>query len=248
MRVVCHFSCGATSAVATKLTLHDYPDALIVNAFLEEEEPDNRRFLADCEEWFGKPVIVLRDEKFGASTREVFRRKRYLKGQMGAPCAKALKRDVLDAFALPGDQMALGYSIEEAGRLADFRAAFPDRKVLTPLIDRNLSKPDCLAIIERAGIQLPFMYRLGYSNANCVGCVKGGEGYWNKIRMDFPERFEEMAQIQEEIGPGAYLFRNRKTGERYSLRQLHPDAGRNEAPVAECSFFCAMTEAELEAK
>jgi hypothetical protein len=37
--------------VATKLTLGKYPadQVEIVNAFIAEEHPDNRRFLADCE-------------------------------------------------------------------------------------------------------------------------------------------------------------------------------------------------------
>lgn len=65
-RIVCNFSCGAASAVATKLTLAQHPDALIVNAFVAEEHPDNRRFLADCEAWFGRPVTVLRDVRYGA--------------------------------------------------------------------------------------------------------------------------------------------------------------------------------------
>ena len=69
-RYVCQFSCGAASAVATKLILaeQDHNDVVIVNAFLVEEHPDNRRFLADCETWFGHPVTVLRDETYGAST------------------------------------------------------------------------------------------------------------------------------------------------------------------------------------
>jgi hypothetical protein len=48
-RIVCQFSCGAASAVATKLTLAQHPDALILNAEIKNEHPDNRRFLADCE-------------------------------------------------------------------------------------------------------------------------------------------------------------------------------------------------------
>lgn len=53
MRHVCQFSCGAASAVATKLTLAHVPreDVLIVNAFIQEEHEDNRRFLTDCERW-----------------------------------------------------------------------------------------------------------------------------------------------------------------------------------------------------
>src|SRR6266571_3496211 len=82
-RIVCHFSCGAASAVATKLTLmeHSPANVAIINAFIQEEHSDNRRFLADCERWFGQPVTVLRDEKYGASTLEVWRRERYIKGR-----------------------------------------------------------------------------------------------------------------------------------------------------------------------
>jgi len=58
--------------------------------------------------------------------------------------------------------------------------------------------------------------------ANGRKIANSGEGYWNKIRRDFPEQFNTVADIQEMIGPSAYLFRDRKTGERYSLRQLPP--------------------------
>jgi hypothetical protein len=73
-RIVCQFSCGAASAVATKLALAQYAgrEIAIVNAFLVEEDADNRRFLVDCEKWFGHPITVLRDETYGASTDEVW--------------------------------------------------------------------------------------------------------------------------------------------------------------------------------
>ena len=50
-RVICWFSCGAASAVATKLALQMYKDHEIIIAYTEviEEHPDNKRFLADCE-------------------------------------------------------------------------------------------------------------------------------------------------------------------------------------------------------
>ncbi len=55
-RVVGQFSCGAASAVATKMALsqHKGAEVVIVNAFLKEEDDDNRRFLADCEDWFAQ--------------------------------------------------------------------------------------------------------------------------------------------------------------------------------------------------
>lgn len=60
-RIVCQFSCGAASAVATKLMLVENPNTplLIVNAFIEEEDDDNRRFLGDCEKWFEHPIMPL---------------------------------------------------------------------------------------------------------------------------------------------------------------------------------------------
>ncbi|MCU7247960.1 hypothetical protein [Pseudomonas koreensis] len=61
-------------------------------------------------------------------------------------------------------------------------------------------------MVERAGIQLPLMYRLGYDNANCIGCVKGGEGYFRAIREDFPEQFEVLCQVQNELGPSSYFI------------------------------------------
>lgn len=249
-RIVVHFSCGAASAIAAKLTLTDYsPERVfLVNAFLQEEHEDNRRFLADCERWLNKIITVLRDEKYGASTLEVWRRKRFIKGPHGAPCATALKRDLLNGWSLPSDIWVIGYTAEETDRATELQEFYPDRKFLFPLIERHLSKSDCLAMIDRAGIRLPEMYLMGYENANCIGCPKGGLGYWNKIRRDFPDRFYQIADIQDDIGPGAYFLRNRRTGERMRLRDLPINHGAKtyDEPSFSCSFFCQMAEQDME--
>lgn len=244
-RVVCQFSCGAASAVATKLALAQYGDRfIIVNAYLKNEHPDNRRFLAG---WFGQPVTILRDEKYNADIVQVFRRKRFMKGLSGAPCSRELKRRLLDNWKQPSDVMVFGYTAEEADRLEDLQERYPDRTVIAPLVERGIGKDDCKAMLQRAGIELPLMYRMGYDNANCIGCVKGGEGYWRAIREDFPREFEELAQVQDEIGEGAYLFRNRKTGERYGLRDLPPGLPRRNESLPSCSFFCELAEMEYAA-
>lgn len=247
-RIVSQFSCGAASAVATKLILaeHSPERVLIVNAFLVEEHPDNQRFMDDCERWFGHPIIRLRDEKYGASALEVWKRERFLVGHGHAKCSKALKRDVLNAFKRSDDVMVLGFTAEEYDRYNRFVDANNGVQVIAPLIDRGLGKADCLAMIERAGIELPMMYRLGFNNNNCLGCPKGGEGYWNKIRRTFPGTFANMVQVQEILGPGSYFFRNRKTGERIALKDLREDAGRHSEPEIECSAFCLIAEREIE--
>ena len=121
MRFICNFSCGAASAVATKMTINQYGlshEVLVVNAYLASEDPDNRRFLADCEAWFGRPITVVRDFKYGADAYEVFRKRRYTKGLQGAACSRALKRDVLDSHFpwSPEDTAVLGFTADEQDR------------------------------------------------------------------------------------------------------------------------------------
>jgi hypothetical protein len=252
-RIVCEFSCGAASAVATKLILAQHPteDVAIINAFVKEEHEDNRRFLSDCEVWFGRNITVLRDEEFGASTDEVWMRRRFMVNSLwGAPCSMLLKRTILNAWKNPTDRFVIGYTVEERHRVEKLLNFLPPERrpfLCSPLVERNLGHADCEAIIERAGIVLPMMYRLGYNNANCIGCPKGGEGYWNKIRRDFPDRFAQVQAIQENIGEGAYFFRNRETGERFGLKHLDPNSGRHTEELPSCSFFCVLAEQEMSA-
>lgn len=246
-RVVCQFSCGAASAVATKIALAEHPDAVILNAYLKNEHDDNRRFLTDCEAWFGRKATVLRDEKYGADVIQVFKARQYIKGPDGASCSNTIKRGLLRGFEQPGDVIVLGFTVEEDDRWQDFQQRFPDRPARAPLIEHQLGKEDCKAMIERAGIVLPMMYRMGYDNANCIGCVKGGEGYWRAIREDFPDQFEATAQVEQEIGPSAYLFRDRKTKQRWSLRDLGVGPVRRNEALPSCSFFCEMAEQEYSA-
>jgi hypothetical protein len=251
-RIVCRFSCGAASAVATKLALAKYGDThdvQIINAFVKEEDADNRRFLADCERWFGRPVTVLRDTRYGASTLEVFRQRRYMKGLSGAPCSKYLKRVLLDGWSQPGDVAVMGYDCSEVERYMDFRAHNPGVACEAPLIDNGLTKHDVLAMVARAGIELPLMYRLGYRNANCKGCVKGGERYWRAIREDFPADFEAVAAVQDEIGPGASFLRFRsgpRKGQRMSLRELPEGKTDRTEDFGSCSFYCHAAEAVID--
>jgi len=196
-RIVAEFSCGAASAVATKLAMAEYGrkhEFVIANAFLREEHDDNRRFLADCEDWFGQRATVVRNDKFDASADEVWRRKQYMKGPRGAPCSAELKRKPLEAISRPDDVVVFGFTAEEADRAADFAERNPTINMVAPLVDRGVGKADCLAMVKRAGIELPQTYRDGFENANCIGCPKGGEGYWNHVREVYPLVFCELAE------------------------------------------------------
>ncbi len=254
-RILCQFSCGAASAVATKLSLAQYGDrCVILNAFIANEDEDNRRFLVDCEKWFGQQITVLRDEKYGADINKVFRQVGFIKGRNGAACTTRIKRNLLRGFEQPGDILVLGYTVEEQWRLDDFLEKWPDRPMISPLIERGLTKEDCKAMVQRAGIALPSQYERGYQNANCKTCVKGGLAYFRAVREDFPEEFEELA-ISEDIvaalhGDNARILRHRSgplKGQRFALRELPPGPiDRSDAPP-ECGIFCELAEQEYTA-
>jgi hypothetical protein len=239
-RIVCWFSCGAASAVATKLAIAENAGKLpLVIAYTEviEEHPDNKRFLKECESWFGQEILILGNDKYNRSIYKVFE-KQFIKTPKGSPCTRTLKKSVRQKFELVTDRQVFGYTAEEQTRLDRFIDANNDVDIWTPLIDKGLGKDDCLAMLKNAGIELPMMYKLGYSNNNCIGCVKGGMGYWNKIKVDFPEHFDRMAKLER--------FKQQKIFKDRYLDELKPDDGNYPSePNIECSIFCQMAEEDI---
>ena len=240
-RVVSWFSCGAASAISTKLAKVQYAghEFIIARCRVDEEHEDNDRFAADCAKWFGQEIITLQSEKYGSSIVNVFDKRGYMSGIKGAPCTFWLKKQVREDFQLPTDKHVFGYTydaddLERWDRFIDAN----NIDCVSPLIERYITHSDCLAMIEDAGIDLPIMYKLGYKHNNCIGCVKaGGGGYWNKVRKDFPLVFQARSEQSRRIG--ARLI---KYGEgRLFLDELPEDFGNyQEEPEIQCGIFCEM--------
>lgn len=240
------FSAGAASAVATKLAISEHDDVSVFYTDTGSEHPDNQRFIRDCQEWFGQPVNVLRSEKY-SSTWDVFEKTKFLVGPTGARCTIELKKKVRWSVEKNYDVQIFGYTADrrDSMRADRFRQINPDVRLCTPLIERGLTKKDCLGIIDRAGIEVPVMYQLGYENNNCIGCVKGGAGYWNKIRRDFPEVFERMAKLERDLGR-TILKDDAILGTRLYLDELSPTRGRyKDEPNIECSLLCTAISDEI---
>ena len=77
----------------------------------------------------------------------------------------------------------------------------PKAKPIFPLLMMGWDKDKCLEVVEDAGIEIPLAYKMGFKNNNCLntGCVQGGIGYWQKMKRDFPEKFEAMAKMEHEL-------------------------------------------------
>jgi 3'-phosphoadenosine 5'-phosphosulfate sulfotransferase (PAPS reductase)/FAD synthetase len=240
-RTVVWFSCGAASAVAAKLTASDTPGAILAYTDPKSEHPDNARFRRDVEQWVGLPVEVLSSEKY-VDTWDVWEKRRFLNGPAGALCTVELKKKLRHQFQRPDDIQVFGYTAEEQDRADRFRQLNPEVDLRTPLIEYGLTKDDCLAMVDRAGIALPAMYLLGYRNNNCIGCPKGGLGYWNKIRRDFPDIFNRMGALERTLG---HTCSRDDNGPVY-LDELDPTRGNHaDEPSFECSLLCAIAEQDI---
>lgn len=250
-RIICWFSCGAASAVAAKLVLQANDERkigreiIIARNWLKEEHPDNDRMQADCEKWLGQKIIHVTNEKYHGSVMEVQAGVKAIRFRHGAPCTRILKKEQRQSFQRLGDIHVFGLHIGEEDRIEDFLDDEPDVRVWLPLVEAGMTKADCHAMLVKASIQQAAMYRLGYKNNNCIGCVKGGMGYWNKIRVDFPEVFERQAHMERLLGTsvirkeGPKSAEGRRTSLPLYLDELPPDAGNYKAePSIKCGIIC----------
>lgn len=232
MKVV-WLSSGVSSFVAGYLA-KDVDEWIYID--VEDQHPDSMRFIKDCEKVTGKPVTVLYSP-FYRNVDQVCRSVRYVNGPTGAPCTRLLKKQVRKRWELDhaADDLTYvwGMDCDEKNRAERIREGFPQVKHEFPLIDRNLTKADAHGILRELGIRRPAMYDMGYNNNNCVGCVKGGAGYWNRIRIDFPDVFAMRAAMEREIGHS--ILKD------CFLDELPEDKGRmSEEVMEECSILCQL--------
>jgi hypothetical protein len=253
-RLVLWFSCGAASAVAAKLAIAKYRGQMeIVIGYTDtgSEHPDNKRFLSDCEKWFDHPITIMKSDRY-KDTWDVFKKARYLVGVDGARCTTELKKSVRQRFEnLKTDLQVFGFTVEERARAERFAENNFEVDLCCPLIDEMLTKADCLAMLREAGIEIPMMYKMGYRNNNCIGCVKGGMGYWNKIRRDFPAEFDRMALVERELDAAICKRYEIIDGEEVRVRvfldELKEGAGNYKAePDIECGILCYMAKQQYE--
>jgi 3'-phosphoadenosine 5'-phosphosulfate sulfotransferase (PAPS reductase)/FAD synthetase len=246
--IVSWFSAGVSSAVATKISLSKYPALKIIYTHINDQHPDTLRFIHDCEEWFDRPVEILQGKYKTVEQACLAFGKGYLVGPAGANCTRLLKRRVRHDWEMvnPGRHTYVwGMDFEEKKRMDGphgIIASNPDQDHVVPLIENGLTKKEVHGMIREAGIQRPAMYDLGYPNNNCIGCIKGGMGYWNKIRQDFPDVFESRAKLERKIG--AYILHD-NSGPVW-LDELAPERGRGlEIIVPDCGLFCEIPKSAI---
>ncbi|UXA48490.1 hypothetical protein M0D44_19810 [Xanthomonas prunicola] len=242
MKIVVWFSCGAASAVAAKLTIDQFgaDNVHVVNTPIAEEDPDNRRFLADVEKWLGINVEIAVHPDFpNSSAVEVWDKEKAMSFPHGAPCTRTLKKGARYHWEISNkfDYLVMGFTAEERDRHEKFKLS--ERENILPiLIDAGLSKAGSAAVIQQAGIALPISYEQGYPNANCTGCSKAtSPTYWNHVRRTHPVVFAARSEQSRRLGVRLARYK----GRRIFLDELPSDAiGRpmKSLQMPECGLFC----------
>lgn len=242
-RTVCWFSCGAASAVATKLTLGDSKDVVVAYCETNSEHEDNARFKKECEEWFGVEIIILSSRRF-EDTWAVWEKRKFLSGPKGAPCTRELKVLPRLKFQRPDDVHIFGYTADklDVARSKRLVESFPEMSARFPLIDRGITKEACLAMLSGVGIEPPITYALGFPNANCIPCVKAtSPAYWALVRRHAPEKFERMAKLSRQLGARLARINN----VRVFIDEIPENYPTTDPIVPSCDFLCSLAEKNL---
>lgn len=241
-RIVSWFSSGNNSAVTAKMLIAQHPndEVVIARCIVTNEHPDNERFHDDCERWFDRSILRLSSDTY-ADCWDVWEKRHYISGVKGAPCTLHMKKAVRWAFerSWKPDYQGFGFSSDEAKRATQFRANNPDVRLLTPLIDAGISKPDCALLVAGAGILEGEMYRLGFSNNNnnCIGCAKATSiVYWARCRHYFPEEFDRMVVLSRRLG----CRLTRLKGKRIFLHEIPADINwrKKDRENTDCGLLC----------
>ena len=236
---VCRLSAGVSSFVAGYLIKDEIDKFIYID--IDDQHPDSMRFIKDCETALDKPVEIIKSP-YG-SVERACRGFGFINSAYGAKCTDVLKKRVRKEWEYKNSDKMLtyvwGFDCNESKRANRLSETMIMQEHRFPLIEKNLSKEDAHGICKLIGIKRPLMYDLGYNNNNCIGCVKGGMGYWNKIRIDFPEVFKSRAKLERDIGrsciKGVYLD------------ELDPKRGRmTDEVMQDCSIFCQLAIEEKE--
>lgn len=267
-KIICWWSGGVTSAVACKIAseLYGLENCEFIMIDTGNEDEDTYRFKKECEEWYGANIISITGVGHGSKygkIQDVWYKHKSLNVATGAICSSELKRKVREDWEKTNDftHQVFGFDWSEYKRAKSMKLNHSHTEPLFPLLMYGYSKKDCIDVIQKAGIEIPMMYQLGFHNNNCfkTGCVQGGIGYWQKMKRDFPEKFEAMAKVEHDLtdvkGKAVTMCKDQSNEakekpyeERLVFLKPHPDypylksiddmEGREPEPLTECNGFC----------
>lgn len=209
MKYISNLSFGLGSFCATKRIIDEAgaENVLCVFADTKYEDEDTYAWGRAAAKHLGCEIVELSD---GRTPWEVFRDVRFLGNSRVDPCARILKRELIDRWLTamyPKDEVNLIFGIHwsesdrfervcrKTGKLLGIKPRMAEKGWVAraPLCEKPLIGYDVMEQMAiDAGLWKQKLYTLGFPHANCGGrCVKQGQGGWALLYRTMPERFIE---------------------------------------------------------
>jgi hypothetical protein len=88
------------------------------------------------------------------------------------------------------------------------------------------------------------MYRLGFRNNNCIGCVKARDNldYWKRVRKHFPAQFARTAALERELKVTINRVTRDGVRSKIYLDEIPDGDPKGADPKISCGLFCSVEE------
>lgn len=213
------YSGGAGSYVAAKRVVEECEEVILLFTDTKIEDEDLYRFLEQSQKKLGVPLVTIAD---GRDPWQVYKDTRYIGNTRGARCSIDLKRKVARQYIddnYPEATLHFGIDLMEQHRAEGIQKVWEGYKCSFPLFQEPyLNKNTILEALQEDGLELPRLYKMGFSHNNCGGfCVKAGQGHFANLLKEKPEYYLECEQkeiqVYEHIGAVRPFLRQTVNGE-----------------------------------
>lgn len=235
MKHIVFYSGGLGSWATAKRVIEKHGKENTILLFTDTliEDEDLYRFLDDTEKELGIEITRIAD---GRTPWEVFKDVRYLGNSRIAQCSHILKQKVADEWLkehYKPDECVLYLGIDwtEEHRTKAPTKNWHPYKVKFPMCEEPyLDKEDVKKMLKETGIELPRLYKMGFSHNNCGGgCVRAGQGHFINLLKQMPERFKEWEDneqmMRDYLEKDVSMLKRTKKGVQYrlTLQQLREE-------------------------
>lgn len=228
MKHIVSISGGIESYATLKRILNKVNKEDVVAVFMDTlaEDGDLYRFLDDIENKLDIKIIRLCE---GKTPIELAFEKKFLFNSRIASCSielksKPFRKWLKENYTSDKCILYMGIDWTETHRCEAIKLNYLPYKVEFPMCEKPyIDKPDMLNILKEDGIEIPRLYKLGFSHNNCKGCcVKAGIGHYRNLYFKDKITYLEMENKEEmfrtKLGKDVSILKRK--GKVFTLREL----------------------------
>lgn len=228
MKHIISISGGIGSYFTLKRVLEKENKEDVIAVFCDTlaEDGDLYRFLDDIEKKFDIKILRLCT---GETPYTLCYKQKFLFNSRIAGCSKALKSKPFNTWLkenFTSDEAILymGIDFTETHRCEAITRNYKPYEVRYPMCEKPfLYKDELLELLEADGIEIPRMYKLGFSHNNCGGrCFKAGIGHYKNLLEKDRNRYLEWENQEESIRSflGKDVSMMKRKGKPFTLKEL----------------------------